>query len=122
VEDPGLCELQPGEADGLLWDDYRERYGNFDLVAEPRRAFAPGGESWTEFLHRVDSTLQRLSRQYDKELVVAVTHAGFIVASLLVLFDIPRPGTGARLEPLHAALTEWSVSDGIWQLVRFNHC
>jgi broad specificity phosphatase PhoE len=48
-EEPNLCELLPGQADGLNWDAYRAHYGMFDLVAEPERPFAPGGESWLAF-------------------------------------------------------------------------
>src|SRR5579875_2217213 len=71
-------------------------YETFDLVTSPARAFAPGGESWQEFLERVRATLDRLAVRFAGQTVVAATHAGFIVASVLVLFDIPRPGTGAR--------------------------
>lgn len=119
-EDDGLCEVHPGEADGLSWEDYHAGYGGFDLVTSPTRAFSPGGESWSEFLLRVRGTLERLAERFTGQTVVAVTHAGFIVASFLVLFDIPRPGTGARLDPAHLSQTEWSVSEAAWRLVRFN--
>jgi len=46
--------------------------------------------------------------------------AGFIVASLLVLFGIPRPGSGAYLQPVNSGLTEWRKSAGIWQLEKYN--
>jgi broad specificity phosphatase PhoE len=118
--DDGLCEVHPGEADGLAWEDYRARYGTFDLLSSPERPFAPGGESWSVFTARVRAALARLAAQYDGQTVVAVSHAGFIVASILVLFDIPRPGTGARLDPTHTGLTEWRVSGQTWQLVRYN--
>lgn len=118
-EDIDLCEVHPGEADGLSWVDYRERYGEFDLIASPDRPFSPGGESWSQFLIRVRSTLDRLPVQHAGQTVVAVTHAGFIVASILVLFDIPRPGSGARLDPEYLSVTEWSVEAGRWKLVRF---
>jgi broad specificity phosphatase PhoE len=95
-------------------------YETFDLVTSPARAFAPGGESWQEFLERVRATLDRLAVRFAGQTVVAATHAGFIVASVLVLFDIPRPGTGARLDPGSSSLTEWRVEEGRWQLVRFN--
>jgi len=52
--------------------------------------------------------------------LIAVTQAGFIVASVLVAFGIPRPGTRARLDPRHTSLTEWRFADGIWQLERYN--
>jgi probable phosphoglycerate mutase len=119
-EDQALCELRPGAADGLAWADYRARYGAFDLLAAPDRPFAPGGESWHDFIARVRTILTRLSEQFAGQTVVAVSHAGFIVASLLVLFDIPRPGTGARFDPLHTSLTEWRVRDTAWELVRYN--
>lgn len=121
-EDTGLCELQPGEADGLSWEDYRTRYGGFDLQAFPERLFAPGGESWLEFISRIRTTLQRLMEQFDGQTVVAVSHAGFVVASFLVLFDAvsPRMGIRARLDPVHTSLTEWQVSGTTWRLVRYN--
>ena len=42
------------------------------------------------------------------------------MASILALFDIPRPGTSARLDPGYTSLTEWRVAQATWQLVRFN--
>lgn len=119
-EEYGLREIVPGVADGMSWQEYQATYGGFDLVAEPTRRFAPEGESWEMFLARVKATLQRLANEYDGKTVVAVTHAGFIVASVLVLFAIPRPGTGARLEPRYTSLTVWKAGNDIWQLERYN--
>ena len=73
-----------------------------------------------EFAQRVRATLERLARRFAGQTVVAVTHAGFIVASVLDLFDIPRPGTGAHLDPGYTELPEWRVEEARWQLVRFN--
>jgi probable phosphoglycerate mutase len=119
-EDDNLCEVRPGEADGLSWEVYRARYGAFDLAVYPNRPIAPGGECWSAFLDRVRATHQRLAERFDGQTVVAVTHAGFIVASLLVMFGIPRPGTDARLEPDNTSLTEWQVSGTTWTLLRYN--
>lgn len=120
VQERDLCEVHPGLADGLTWDAYRTTYGVFDLLASPLRPFAPEGESWVQFLDRVRATLERLATQFAAQTVVAVTHAGFIVASILVLFDVPRPGTGARLDPEYTSITEWGNADGTWRLIRFN--
>jgi broad specificity phosphatase PhoE len=119
-QDCDLCELHPGAADGLSWDSYREMYGTFDLIEEPTHPFAPGGESWLDFLGRVRAILERLATRFDGQTVLAVTHAGFIVASLMVLFAIPRPGTGARVDPAYTAITEWEFSQATWRLVRLN--
>jgi len=120
TEEPGLCELLPGAADGLTHAAYRATYGAFDPVAEPDRPFAPGGESWRGFLARVGRTLEALAARHAGETVVAATHAGFIVATLLDRLAIPRPGTGAWLDPAHAGITEWRVRDGRWVLVSYN--
>jgi 2,3-bisphosphoglycerate-dependent phosphoglycerate mutase len=120
TEDHSLREIHPGRADGMTWQDYQATYGGFDLIAEPTRLFAPQGESWQAFLERVHLTLQRLASEYEAKTVVTVTHAGFIVASMLVLFAIPRPGTNARFEPRHTALTVWEVTAGKWQLECYN--
>jgi broad specificity phosphatase PhoE len=119
-ENCDLCEVHAGDADGLSWEEYRAKYGAFDLLTSPRRPFAPGGESWSDFISRVRATHRRLAERFAGRTVVAVSHAGFVVASILVSFDIPRPGTGARLEPVHASLTEWRVSDATWTLARYN--
>jgi probable phosphoglycerate mutase len=117
-----LCELHPGEGDGLTWTEYANRYGSFDMEAEPDRVFAPGGESWTTFHERVRRMLERLAKEYTDEHVVAVCHAGVIVASMRVLLDIRHPGNDAQLRPTNTGLTEWdhdSASDR-WTLHSFN--
>lgn len=120
AEDGNLREILPGDAEGLTGEEYRARYGAFDLIAAPDRPFAPGGESWNAFVDRVRTTLHNYAERFAGQRVVAVSHAGFIVAALLVIFDIPRPGTGAQFDPLHSSITEWQVSGGIWRLVRYN--
>jgi probable phosphoglycerate mutase len=117
-----LCEVHPGEADGLEWAEYSTRYGTFDMEAEPDRVFAPEGESWNSFHERVEQMLERIAREHEDQTVVAVCHAGVIMASVRVLFDIPRPGTGARLQPTNTGLTEWQHDPerGRWTLHTFN--
>lgn len=118
--DGNLCETRPGEADGLSWEEYQRSFGAFDMLAVPDRPFAPGGESWLQFRDRVETTLRNLAERYEGQTVVAVSHGGFVVASLIVLFDIPRPGTNAWLNPEHTSITEWQVSNAAWNLVRYN--
>jgi probable phosphoglycerate mutase len=118
-----LCEVHPGEADGLTWTEYATRYGSFDMESEPDRVFAPAGESWNSFHERVGLTLERFAHEYAGDrTVVAVCHAGVIMASMRVLLGIPHPGTGARLRPTNTGLTEWEhdPSSGRWTLHGFN--
>ncbi len=117
--DKDLQEMDPGVSDGLPWDEHAARYGEFDMIAEPDRPFAPQGESWSMFAIRVRGFFDRVAQEFAGNTVVAVTHGGFIEASLLEMFSIPRPGTRARLMPLNAGITEWTFDDA-WTLARYN--
>jgi probable phosphoglycerate mutase len=122
--DCDLCEVHTGEADGMDWAEYAEVYGHLDMPAEPDRHFAPGGDSWNSFHERVDRTLRRLARTHPDETVVAVCHAGFIVATITVLFGEGAPNThsGPRLLPTNTGLTEWEhdPESGRWTLRYYN--
>ena len=117
-----LCEVHTGEADGLTWTEYAARYGSFDMEAEPDRVFAPAGESWNTFHERVQRMLLRVADDYKGQTVVAVCHAGVIMASVRLLLGVPHPGTNARLRPTNTGLTEWEhdLTLDRWTLHSFN--
>jgi probable phosphoglycerate mutase len=117
-----LCEVHTGEADGLAWTEYATRYGWFDMGAEPDRVFAPGGESWNSFHQRVRGMLGRVAREYEGQTVVAVCHAGVIIASVRILLGVDDPGGGAPLRPSNTGLTEWEHDAALdrWTLHSFN--
>jgi broad specificity phosphatase PhoE len=117
-----LCEVHTGEADGLEWAEYATRYGSFDMEAEPDRVFAPEGESWNSFHERVERTLTRVAKEYDGRTVVAVCHAGVIMASVRILLGVPHPATGAQLRPSNTGLTVWDHDAALdrWTLHAFN--
>jgi probable phosphoglycerate mutase len=117
-----LCEIHTGDADGLAWEEYATRYGSFNMEAQPERVFAPGGESWTTFHERVATLFDELREEYAGRTVVAVCHAGVIVASIRVLLAVPQPGTGTRLQPTNTGLTEWEHEETHqrWTLHSFN--
>jgi probable phosphoglycerate mutase len=122
AREDNLCELHPGESDGLTWTEYAARYGSFDMEAEPERVFAPGGESWSSFHERVRAMLDRLADEHTNDTVVAVCHAGVIAASLRMLLGIPQPGSSIQIRPTNTGLTEWELqpATGIWILHSFN--
>ncbi len=117
-----LCEVHTGEADGLEWAEYGTRYGTFVMQDEPDRVFAPEGESWNSFHGRVQSMLERVAREYEAKTVVAVCHAGVIMASLRMLLGMPRSGAHGELRPTNTGLTEWEHDDltKLWTLHSFN--
>lgn len=117
-----LCEVHTGDADGLTWTEYAARYGLFEMEAEPERVFAPGGESWATFHNRVHQMFVRIADEFPDQTVVAVCHAGVIMASMRVLLGIPHPGTGAGFRPVNTGLTEWEHDQvrNRWNLHSFN--
>jgi len=117
-----LCEVHTGEADGLAWTEYATRYGSFDMEAEPDRVFAPEGESWNSFHERVRGMLERVAREYEGQTVVAVCHAGVIMASLRMLLGATDPARTAQLRPSNTGLTEWEHETVLarWALHSFN--
>jgi probable phosphoglycerate mutase len=116
-QDCDLCEVHTGDADGLDWTEYTERFGPLDMHAEPERAFAPGGESWNGFHERVDATMERIGRDHPGQTVMAVSHAGVIAASLRVRLGGPSTGA-ARLVPTNTGMTMWELDDTthVWTL------
>jgi probable phosphoglycerate mutase len=119
-QDCDLCEVHTGEADGMDWTDYNARFGSFDMEVEADRPFAPGGESWNGFHHRVAGTLDRLRRDYDGRTVVAVCHAGVIMAAMRLLLGIGHTDISAQLRPTNTGLTEWEHDGDGWTLRSYN--
>jgi len=77
-------------------------------------------ETLDSFFHRVHNLMIHLSNSSSNETILATTHAGFIMATIRVLFNISTPGTGARLDPDYASITEWDFKHDIWKLVAYN--
>ena len=110
TEDPDLCELRMGQAEGLTTSQIQAKYGD---------SAPPGAETFQELSDRAHSTLLSYSQRFNGQTVVAVTHGGFIAGSTKRLFS----GTETKvwLHPLNTGITEWSLSDGIWTLVQYNN-
>ena len=93
------------------------------MEAEPDRVFAPEGESWNSFHERVQRTCSSAwPPTTPDETVVAVCHAGVIMASMRVLLGIAHP------RPAHAAAAHQHRADRVgarpvldrWTLHSFN--
>jgi probable phosphoglycerate mutase len=122
VTECGLCELHPGAADGLTWAEFTETFGTVDWDADPDRPIAPGGESWTGFVRRVDAMLDTLAARHPGQLVVVACHAGVVEASLLAKMPVAGGLDGARLQlrTEHASMTNWEADADRWRLLGYN--
>ncbi len=115
-----LCELHPGAADTLTWQQYEQRFGGVNWDEDATTPIAPGGESWAAFTSRVVGALTRLAEEFPAKTVIVATHAGVIESSMLH-FVYGGPETrrlGLRTD--HCSVTEWAAFDGTWFLVRYN--
>jgi probable phosphoglycerate mutase len=116
-----LCERHPGEADGLSWAQYEERYQRSSLPGEdPELPLSPGGESWVDFVARAAGALVGLAVQHPGELVVVVAHGGIVDASMIAFLGLPAHGSMVRLHVDNTSVTEWQHTGRTWRLVRYN--
>ena len=122
LRDCDLCELHPGECDGLRWEEYRERYA-FDMRREPDRPMSPGGESLHSFQTRVEGRIDQLVHEHPGQTCVLVCHGGVVSAATLAFLDHGMHRKRSfRLEPSNTSITEWirPAGDAPWLLARFN--
>jgi probable phosphoglycerate mutase len=120
VADCDLCELHPGEADGLTWSEFSDRYGGPNWDTEPDNELAPGAESWTGFTARVSTALRSIAERHPGELVVVFCHGGVVEASIESLLPVAPERGRLKLRTAHTSLTEWELGPGGWLLLRYN--
>jgi 2,3-bisphosphoglycerate-dependent phosphoglycerate mutase len=123
VQECALCELHPGESDGLGWQEVVERFGVPEWDIDPDTVIAPGGESWTAFVARAAGAVRSLASRHPGGFVVAAVHAGVIESTMISFLEIP-PALARRgwTRIGHASLTEWEwiPTESRWALIRFN--
>jgi probable phosphoglycerate mutase len=118
-----LCELHPGEADGMEWPEVVSTFGVPDWDNDPHQPIAPGGESWSGFTARAATAVRAVVDAHPGELVVAAVHAGVVEATLISFLRVP-PEVARRgwVRITHASMTEWEWVPGEerWVLLRVN--
>jgi probable phosphoglycerate mutase len=124
-QDCDLCELHPGECDGMRWEEWRAN-GGFDPMTDPDRPLSPGGESLVTFARRAVTAVDRVVAEHAGASIVLVVHGGLIAAATLHLlgFDesLLRGERTMWLDPENTSLTEWHRDDRRrqWTLLRYN--
>lgn len=115
------CEIHAGDAEGLTWAEFRERFPVVGDPDDPFRSRATGAETWAEFYVRAGGRLRRIAREHEGQRVVVVGHGGIIGASFIALGDLPiRHGNALTHETVNTSLTEWRFTGSGWRLVRYN--
>ena len=119
VEDCDLCELHPGEADAMNWDQMISTFGGPDWDNDPEEPFAPGGESWTGFYERCVAAFFRLSREHPEGQVLLFVHGGVVEQAMKLAMGAPASAR-LRLRTEHCSLTEIEIHQGEVRLLRYN--
>lgn len=124
VQDCDLCEIHPGEAEGIQWEDFTTKFPGDSWG--PDKAAAPGGESWNDFGLRVAGALKRYAEAHADQTIVAAVHGGVIEQSFNALAGdlgyVPLSHT------VNASITEWVFQPSPfrreqpvqWHLARYN--
>jgi 2,3-bisphosphoglycerate-dependent phosphoglycerate mutase len=124
IQDCDLCEIHPGDGEGLSWAEWQEKYFKDDY--DPATPSAPNGESWMGFNERVARTLKKYAEEHAGKTIVAAVHGGIIESSVSAFMELPP--THGKLAPLtNTSITEWVHHEPEfgrrgqrWQLVRYN--
>ena len=118
--DCDLCELHPGEADGLTWGQFSDRFAAPDWDHHPEHPLAPQAESWSSFVQRASSAVARVADRHPGELVVVVSHAGLVESTILRFLPLRPDVHRLGLHTEHTSMTVWDRLEGGWRLQRFN--
>jgi probable phosphoglycerate mutase len=117
--DPELVEHRPGDADGVPFADFADRFEAFDLRRHPDRPLAPGGESLNDFRSRVLAAIARIEAEHRGGTVIVVCHGGVIDIAFREFVGV---GLEAPFElwTLNTSITEFVRHGDHWTLRRYN--
>ncbi|HZS86468.1 MAG TPA: histidine phosphatase family protein [Chloroflexota bacterium] len=127
ILDDEVRELDPGDADGMRYDEVERTFGTFDIERQFLRPFAPGAESWAQFMVRVATALDRLWYEHRGKSVAVVCHGGVIEGSFVYFFglgSLSKPPAG--FSTANTSITHWEYREAAermpaqWYLVRYN--
>jgi 2,3-bisphosphoglycerate-dependent phosphoglycerate mutase len=122
-----LREFDPGEADGLTWEEYEKRFPR--ELWDAYRSRSPGAETWAEFGLRAGTILRRIADRHDGGTVVVACHGGVVEQSVVTFLGLGHEGELATFEIANTSITEWRRPDpdepwwrppGLWRLLRLN--
>ena len=114
-----------GECDGQPWHEVHEALGG-NPRRFPERAYAPGSESWNQYLRRACAGIGRLLEHHAGQRVLLVGHKETVEAAHALLLGLRR-GSSRRLGFIvgHACLARWvhrvdGYGHAVWELDSHN--
>lgn len=102
------CEIHPGVAEGLTWDEMRVRFPPSGNPYDPVARRLPEMETWAEMFERVGRSLQAAVGEHAGGTVVAVTSGGPVGASFVAFGGSTyEQGIAHTRETMNSSITEW---------------
>jgi broad specificity phosphatase PhoE len=119
-----LCEMHPGDAEGMTAQEATARWGTASYSA------IPGAEAYEDRLIRARDALIGIADRHRGQTVVCVTHSALVKASFELLGGMPRAESTSTQTVTNTAVTEWTTGAGgerwsegdaqTWRLGRHN--
>lgn len=116
VFDEEVEEWRDGDADDMSFDAYQQNFKAVPFDQKPFFHLAPGAESWTQFMFRVCTALNRVIQEHAGKTIVIVCHGGVVDAAFFLFLGIstlqfPR----AFFNTHNTSITHWhTVSSEEW--------
>jgi uncharacterized phosphatase len=105
-----LIERSFGEAEGLAYEQWKERFSNLDEI--------PGGESKTQLTSRSQLLLDTITSSHPGKRILAVSHGALIRTVLAVSSGDELPREGERLA--NASLNIVSHQNSSWAVTKYD--
>ncbi len=124
--EPRLSGPHHGDADGKPWTDIWKEFGG-SPADRPDQLFAPGAESWNQFLVRASSCLKEILTRHAGQRILTIAHAETVEVAHTLLLNLPA-GSSSQIgfTVAHASLTWWShrrpeAGAARWNLIWHNN-
>ena len=126
IFDREVEEWREGEAEHYTAAEYEKMFMAVDIGQRPFVHLIPTAESWSQFILRAATALNRITREHAGKTIVIVAHGGIVDASFILFFGL----SGLRFTPaffdthntsithwIHATLADFPPN---WILERYN--
>lgn len=107
--EPGLSGPDHGQADGQPWDEIKAAFGG-PPQSDPDRPYAPGSETWNQYLTRAGVALSGLIQRHQGQRILIAGHGETADAAATLFLELPS-GSCTRIgfQNDHAAITRWHM-------------
>jgi 2,3-bisphosphoglycerate-dependent phosphoglycerate mutase len=122
---PELRGPDHGDADGRSWHDIKTAFGG-PPQHNPDQPYAPGSETWNEYLDRATTALRQILDQHAGQRILIAAHGETIEAAHVLLLQLPPPvRLGIGFVTDHTAMTRWQhhvnrFGREVWMLAAHN--